>query len=638
MGIVSEACKERIRERVPLEDVVREHNVHLVASGRRLKGLCPFHTEKTPSFTVDVERQYYYCFGCQAGGDVFSFVRNAQHLEFSEALEILARRAGVSLEFEGGYRPSTDRSSTLPIYEALVLAEEFYHQCLLDGVAGRAARQYLEGRQIQPEIWEKFRLGYSPPEWDAFSRFATKKGVSFDVLERAGLVRQRPGNERAGNERASGYDAFRGRVMFPIRDAQGRVTGFGARTLGDDVPKYLNTPRTPVFDKSQVLYGIDLARGGIQRESRIGIVEGYTDAIVAHQMGLDFVVASLGTAFTTENARRLGRLAPRALLIFDGDDAGQKAAERSLDLLVAESIDVRIYTVTDGKDPCDAILRLGGAEFRRKLESDSVGLFEFKWRRTLESDRAASSGVALRAKALDEFLSLLARVPNVVARRLYIREFAERIGIPESEIAQRMEQVAGRSRNGAASSRAPARHDARRPAPGTSRFDEPIFSPESGPLGMQPVDASAETNKNAELAELVLGCMLALPGKAREIWSEVPEGLLDASPYKVLAQSIDGQLVGDALSIPRLTREINDPEALRILTRILNHLEDDEGRPTQDFEETWLHVRRDLLRHVRREKLEELKRHLAVAEAGGGSRPTGELRREYFEMLREIKR
>jgi DNA primase len=605
MPFVKESCKQAIRQRVPLEDLLREYNVHLVPSGRKLKALCPFHAEKTPSFQVDVEKQYYYCFGCQEGGDLFRFVQSMHRVDFSQALEILARRAGVDLVYEapdgtGAAGPSRGQGRTLlEMHDALALARDFYHRFLLEARAAEPAREYLRRRRISPEMWERFHLGFSPPEWEGLMTFAARKGVTPRILEAVGLARRR-------TEGNGLYDYFRGRLMFPITDPQDRMIGFGGRTLGEDVPKYLNTPKTPVFDKSQVLYGLAQARTGIRREGRIGVVEGYTDAIMAHQAGLDFFVASLGTAFTRENARRLGRLAPRALLVFDGDDAGQRASERSLDLLVEESLDVRIYTVRDGKDPCDAILALGGDEFRRRFDADSVGLFEFKWRRTVES--VAGTAPALKARALDEFLDLLARVPNVVARKLYLREFSERLGIPEEDIEARMRQVARRSR--------------------------------VEPSGVAPEpDARAERRGEVQaLGELAIECILALPHRAVEVWERVPREAFDGPPLRAIAAAID-RLSGEGkVSHAALIAAVEDPDAARLLVQLLSRTEDRDGNPSRDYEEAWSALQRDLQRFEMRRRAADLKRLVTTEEERGSTESLLRLRREYFDALRELKK
>jgi DNA primase len=617
MPFISEACKERIRSRVPLEELLRDYHIQLLPAGRKLKALCPFHAEKTPSFQVDVERQFYYCFGCQEGGDLFRFIQTLHQVDFPQAAEMLARRAGVPLEFEGGQAPGGEARhgrGTLELYDVLAAARDFYQKTLAEG-AGRVAREYLKRRGIEPALWESFQLGFAPAESDALLRFLGRKGASPALLERAGLVKAR---QEGGH-----YDYFRGRLMFPIADVQNRVVGFGARTLGDDVPKYLNTPKTAIFDKSQVLYGLSQARTGIRREGRIAIVEGYTDAIMAHQAGLDFFVASLGTAFTRENARRLGRIAPRVLLLFDGDDAGLRATERSLELLVAENLDVRIYTVTDGKDPCDAILTLGAEEFRRRFEAESVGIFEFKWRRTV--GRADAAEPAIRARALDEFLDLLARIPNVVARKLYLRQFAERVGVAEEEIERRLKEVARRSLSG--------RRDAS-PAHSPSRLARAAGGPDAGE-DREPGESAAEVQA---LEALTIECVLALAHRAAEIWNAVPAGFFLRPPWRAVAEAVQRQIAGGSLSPERLVREVEDPEASRLLAGVLSRVEDEDGSLSRDYESVWACAERDLERFVARKRIDELKRRLGVEEPRGESANLVSLRREYFEALRELKK
>jgi DNA primase len=614
MPFVAESCKQAIRQKLPLEDLLRDYNINLVPSGRKFKALCPFHAEKTPSFHVDVEKQYYYCFGCQEGGDLFRFIQSMHRVDFPQALEILARRAGVDLVYDSPQgtasgMPGGRGRTLLEMHDALALAREFYHRFLLEARAAEPAREYLRRRRITPEMWERFQIGFSPTDWDTFVTVASRKGIPAQMLETVGLARRR-------SEGSGLYDYFRGRVMFPITDPQDRMIGFGGRTLGDDTPKYLNTPKTPLFDKSQVLYGLAQARMGIRREGRIGIVEGYTDAIMAHQAGLDFFVASLGTAFTTENARRLGRLAPRALLVFDGDDAGQRASERSLDLLIEESLDVRIYTVRDGKDPCDAILALGGEEFRRRFDGDSVGLFEFKWRRTVGSQEVEDAGPAVKARALDEFLDLLGRVPNIVARKLYLREFSERLGVPERDIEARMLQVARRSR----------RETPERPSAG-----------EGLPGGRTP-GAGEARGELWTLGETALECILALPHRAAEVWSRVPRAVFEAPPLTTLAAAVGRLLVDGALSPPGLVASVEDPEASRLLVQLLSRIEDRDGKPSRDYEQAWVGLQRDIQRYERRTRAAELKRLVKTEEERGGTESLERLRREYFDALRELKK
>ena len=623
---LNDEVKEEVRNRVSIEDLIRDYNVSLIpAGGGRLKALCPFHHEKTPSFNINIEKQFYHCFGCKEHGDIFSFVEKMDHVSFPEALEMLARRAGVALRRSG----KADSGQKIAVFDVLEMAEEYYHRILLADPRGAPARQYLERRKISAEMWKKFRLGFSPPEWEGLIRHASSKQVPVEVLERAGLARRR--------ESAPGcHDYFRGRVMFPIRDAQKRVIGFGARTLGDDVPKYLNTPRTSVFDKGQVLYGLPQARAAIQKEGRIAIMEGYTDAIVAHQEGLEHAVASLGTAFTLENARRLRGLAKRVDLVFDGDAAGQGAAERSLDLLVAEDLDVRIYSVTDGKDPCDALLALGGEEFRRRIETRSVGIFEFKWRRTVAEAEARGDGPGGVARALDEVLDLLGKLPNVVARKLHAKDLAERLGLDERDLIRRLEtRSAGK-------------------APGTGTGTGTVAK-----------------EKNPSLGEVILEIFLAEPERARERWAALlsplvpPEGTAALSPFRTSDRPAEGtvaftlfssavfssegpaivrigtmmeeQLRSGGLDIARLRRDLEDDDAqgsLRVIQARIDRAEASGGVRSRDFD--WTACLRDLTRKSLESRKGLLGQELGQV-LGKDERRARELRLEIFEVQRRLK-
>lgn len=609
--MVSERQKEEIRDRVRLEDLARDCGVVLQRAGNRLRGLCPFHSEKTPSFYIHAEEQFFKCFGCQEAGDVFTFMQRIEKVTFPEALELLARKAGVDLEIEEGKRAGTSRGEKTAIFDTLTFAKDFYHRMLLEDPRGANARRYLTERGITPESWKKFELGFSAPTWDAFLKAALQKGFQRDVLEKAGLVRAstRPGQD-------SVYDYFRGRVMFPIADGMKRVIGFGARTLGDDQPKYLNTPKTPVFDKSKVLYALPQSRAGIEREERLAVVEGYTDAIVAHQESLDFVVASLGTAFTADNARRLRRLAPRVDIIFDGDVAGQGAAERSLALLVAEELEVRVYTVVDGKDPCDALQMLGGSEFRDKLDRDALGIFEFKWRRAIDSlprDERGRRSAAATARAFDEVLNLLQKVPNVITQKLYISQFAEKLGVPTADVETRLRKTA----------RSVDRVETRRE---TTNTDSP---------------GNSAKKAAPEFEETVLECLLADPARAPERWSQLPGDFFTTNETRCIARAMTEQLSTGSLQPARLMSSLDLPEASGALASILARVsarvaesEETTGVLLVDSEEKWAHCLKDIQRIAffrKRSQLEGLK---VQARAQGDKEGLLEAEKQYIALLR----
>lgn len=352
--------KEDVRERLNIADVIGEH-VRLSPAGKgRLKGLCPFHKEKSPSFQVDTEQGYFYCFGCKAGGDVFSFVQRALNLSFGDALRQLAEKAGVQVEAKYGERSSRD------LYDVNAFALTYFREHLPG-----SALDYLRRRGLTDETIEAFELGYAPEGWDGLLKRARARGLTERQLLEAGLLIENPESGRV-------YDRFRARVMFPIRDHLGRLVGFGGRVLDDSKPKYLNTPETEAFKKGELLYGLDRARAGLGSGAELIVVEGYMDVITLHQHGFTGAVASLGTALTAEHATLLERLgAQRLTLMFDRDEAGLKATLSGLDQVLGAKFRVRATSVPSGKDPADALLAGDEAGIRQALTS---GLDEVEYR------------------------------------------------------------------------------------------------------------------------------------------------------------------------------------------------------------------------------------------------------------------
>ena len=367
--------KEEIRDRINIADVVGEY-VQLSPAGRgRLKGLCPFHKEKSPSFQVDVEQGYFYCFGCKAGGDMFSFVQRQENLSFGDALKKLAERAGVTIETRYGERTSRD------LYDVNAFALAYFREHL----AGPGL-EYLRRRGLSDATIERFELGYAPPGWDGLLGRARTRGLTERQLLDAGLLSE---NVETGRV----YDRFRGRVMFPIRDHLGRLSGFGGRVLGDEKPKYLNTPETEAFKKGELLYGLNLARGGLKGEdsgsqsaAELIVVEGYMDVIAMQQAGFSGTVATLGTALTAEHATLLSRLGVAALnLMFDHDQAGLKATLSGLDQVVGSRFRVRATNVPSGKDPADAVMDgLEGVAAVRRALAAGVDEAQFRVRAAIE--------------------------------------------------------------------------------------------------------------------------------------------------------------------------------------------------------------------------------------------------------------
>ncbi|MBC7324858.1 MAG: DNA primase, partial [Moorella sp. (in: Bacteria)] len=356
-------------DRVDIVEVIGSY-LQLKKRGRNYVGLCPFHKEKTPSFTVSPDKQMFYCFGCGAGGDVFAFLMKQDGLSFPEAVKSLAARAGLDLA--GGEESPLARQQRQwkeRLYELGAIAASFYYRLLMRHPVAAPARAYLQQRGVKGETARLFELGYAPASGTALVTYLRRQGFTSREIDQAGLSASRPP--------AGTADRFRARLMFPIKDSRGRVIGFGGRTLGEGQPKYLNSPETVLFHKGRHLYGLHLALPGIRRQNRAILVEGYMDMIAAWQHGLDNVVASLGTALTPEQARELKKYAREVIIAFDADTAGEAATLRGLDILAAAGLQVRVLQLPSGKDPDEFLAAHGAAAFRELVETSS-SLMEFR--------------------------------------------------------------------------------------------------------------------------------------------------------------------------------------------------------------------------------------------------------------------
>lgn len=416
---------EEIRRRCDIAEIVGRY-VHLKRVGRNLVGRCPFHDDRTPSFSVSPERQLFYCFGCQAAGDVFSFVMRKEGLGFPEAVSLLARQVGVALP--EGREEARRRGEREELLRVLAAAAEHYAAALA-GPEGEAARRYLRERGLTEETVRRFGLGFAPAAGDSLLRTLVARGFRVEALARAGLV--------AGGPDGRPRDRFRGRVMFPIRDELGRVIAFGGRALGEEQPKYLNSPETPVFVKRQTWYALDLARAAIREAGRAVVVEGYMDAVTAHQHGFTNVVATLGTALSQEQAWALARLAPQVVLAFDADAAGGLAALRGLDAFRRAGCAVLVARVPEGKDP-DGFLRARGREAFAAVLAGALPLLDYVYQQAAaRHDPATVEGKVAIAR---EMLPHLAAEESPVARDAFLARLAERLGLAEEALRQELRQ------------------------------------------------------------------------------------------------------------------------------------------------------------------------------------------------------
>lgn len=523
---------ERVRDAADIARIIGEH-VALKAKGREYVGLCPFHDDHSPSMYVVPSKQIFHCFVCGAGGDVFTFVEKYHRMDFREALEYLAERCNIKLtprSAQGSLADAGDQGgfSRSSLAAANAQAASFFRAVLGHEQYGRAAREVIARRGISPEMVERFALGAAPDRWDGLVAKIDSVRGDRALFAAAGLLKRR--------DDGSHYDAFRNRLMFPIRDQIGRVIAFGARRIDDeDEPKYLNSPETPLFNKSAAIFGLHQAVQTIQRERTAIITEGYTDVIACHQAGIENAVATLGTALTPGHAAILRRLCDTVVLLFDGDDAGQRAADRAVEVFFAEPIDVRIATLnrfTDAKDPDELLKRDGGAEIFRRAIEGSADLLDYRFSRLRQ--RLAGAGLSALERATSEEIARLAQLGfhkvSPIRRQLVLRRLGEVTGLEESLLADQLRRAKPRGRPEAEAEPAPR-------------------------------NAASEPSDSRHLVE-ALGCVLAEPS----LWAGLTEEdrtLLGPDAYRsATMQAIAGALhnTADSGRVPSLRNILDNLE------------------------------------------------------------------------------
>lgn len=436
-GRIPEDVINQIRDRADIETVVSSY-VALSRAGQNLKGLCPFHAEKTPSFSVSPAKQMFHCFGCGVGGNVFTFLMKIEGMGFQEAARELGRRVGVAVPLTSDPATSPDAAAKKRLEQLNLVAGSWFQGNLKDAAVGRAARAYLADRGIDPATVESFGLGVSLPSWDGLLQRLTREGFSPKDVASAGLAVARDQAGRRGLDEAGYYDRFRDRLMFPILDLQKRLVAFGGRVLGEGEPKYLNSSETPLFHKGRTLYALERAREAASRAKMLIIVEGYFDAIALHQAGIKHVAATLGTALTADHIQTIRRFATRVMLLFDPDPAGVRAALRTLDLFVDSGLGVQVVSLPDGDDP-DTFVRKHGAESFLSLQGSAPSLLDFAVEQSLQ--HAASGTLEDRIRSVDEILRILHKTGNRIEKEECTRRVAERLGINQQRLIERYPEL-----------------------------------------------------------------------------------------------------------------------------------------------------------------------------------------------------
>jgi DNA primase len=521
MPKIAQSSIEQVVATADMIEVVGQYT-ELRKAGANYSGRCPFHEERTPSFSVNPTEKLYYCFGCGAGGNLIGFVMAKENLDFPAAVEYLADKYGIALEYEeSSARGDAERRHRERLRVLLEDATAHFERVLRTAAAAAPAREYLERRGLGGDVCRDFRVGFSRPAWDKLRDAALGKGFTEQDLLDAGLVI--PG--KSGRP----YDRFRGRIMFPLADDRGRTLGFGARTLGDEKPKYLNSPETLLYHKSEALFGLDRAKAAAKAEDRVYVVEGYTDVLALAQAGIINVVASMGTALTEQQLGRLSRLTRNLYLCFDADAAGIGAMQRALTLGRRMNLSLHVVRVPDGLDPADYVLSGGGGDGFRALAAEAQTLVQFHVRLALAShDLDRPDG---RARAFARLREVLSEAATPMERDDELRHVADRLQL-SAESVRYLLSGSGRPSQGAA-------EDGREPSPGDR--------------------TAAATGGARELEVRFLAGCLAEPGRGREVLAGVDEELFATVETRAALRRVKARLAAGSAGNTLQTAE--EPES-----------------------------------------------------------------------------
>jgi DNA primase len=537
-----------IKNTVDIVDIISE-SVLLKKTGRNFVGLCPFHSEKTPSFTVNPEKQIFHCFGCGTGGNVFSFLMKQEGLAFPEAALSLAKRYGIDIPTRTlspeQRKKISEKESLLHINKQ---AMDFFCHELIEGLAGKQALSYLKKRGFSQEIIDRFNLGYAPKGWDNLLRYFSKKRISPVRVEKSGLVVKR-------KDKSGLYDRFRGRIIFPIINVNKEIVGFGGRVMDDSEPKYLNSPETPVYNKSRTLYGLHRAKDKCRTENAVYIVEGYLDLLALHQHGIENSVATLGTALTAEHIRLLTRYTRRMVLVYDSDEAGIRSAQRCIDTFWKEHVDFQrgdvfreenadthILVLPDGHDP-DSYLFKYGPEAFAEAASRAPGIISFLIDRAIEKHGLSTEG---KIQIVSELLRPLAAINDRVARSLYIKQLSERIEIDEAVVLEKIRDVSSRK-------------------PGLDARHSPYLQKPGVPVS---AGKHSFSDKGSRLEQQLIAMMLQFPEILSEIERRRVLEYFESDILKSIGNTILHHQLSSAEHVADLLNLIEDPEKKRLIAAL----------------------------------------------------------------------
>lgn len=582
---------EQIQQANDIVEIISQ-SIPLKRAGRNFKGNCPFHQEKTASFMVSAEKQIFHCFGCGQGGSVFAFLMRAENLTFPEAVKKLAERAHIALPEASSFKDSAVNEND-KFYEACQVAVDFYHKMYMHPEHGREARAYWKKRGFSEELAKEFRVGWAPNAWRNLVDHLSSKGFRSESLIKSGLIQK---STQGGNY----YDVFRGRLLFPIQNLQGKYVALGGRLIGqEEGPKYLNSPETPIFQKRRELFGLNLARKFISRDlPRVLIVEGYLDFLRLYEKGFRYAGATLGTSLTPEHVRLLKRFAEEAIVVYDGDAAGEAATLRGLDVFIEGDMAVKIIRMPKGLDP-DDFLRDQGAEAFQKLIDTAQDFFDFKMQVLLTKyNKRDSLGLV---KITKDALETLGKVQNPVLVETYIKRMAGFLGISETSIREQFSKTKKNAPRGIAA-----------PMPAAGRV--PAHKAEQGFKKIQDVEI------------FLLALLMESPGSRDYVFEHVDSGLFQNEP----ARHFFNQIKEDDANHPLLfwIDKIDDEELKKKILSVLS---------SDWTEEVRAKMLEDCLKQMSKKdkerKLTEIRRMISEAERMGASQEVAALVEEYQALL-----
>jgi len=598
-GQIVEGKINEVRERSDIIELVSQY-VDLKRSGANHMGLCPFHSEKSPSFSVHAGRQFYHCFGCGVGGDVFSFLMQIEGLAFPDAVRRLAERAGIELEErqlsaeEERRQQHRDR-----LYRVNELAAEYFHQLLMEQPAGEPCRQYLKQRGYGRKAAGEYQIGYAADTWEGLHQYLQEQSVNAEDARTLGLIRPR-------KDGGSDYDLFRGRLMFPIYDLSGRPVAFGGRVLDDSKPKYINSPESPIYHKGRVLFGLYQARQAMRQSGEVILVEGYFDQLALYRAGFPQVVATCGTALTAEHARLLKRYVQRTILLFDQDEAGKQATFKAMTALQEEGVPALVIELPKGDDPDSFVQSQGADAFKQRLEQARPVMDLFME----DALQTAGIGVEQKVRAAETVVERIAELSSSMEQDLYLKELAGRSGIDLELLKQKLEELL------------------RKPKPAPARDDYyPAAPPEpSGYTGMPyaepaarvaPVPATPPAPRWSRAEEWAFCLLLHNQDARSQISEEGAETYFASEAVRQLAEQMLQQLA-EAGNSPESIIATLDPEFIPVVGPLVHK---DPAQFAGDADLLLQQCRASLVRELKKKQREDALNQIRQAEQSGQAAP-----------------